>query len=224
MQWISVVLTSLISVCALFALGKVMGHKQMAQFDFFDYITGITVGSIAAELATELETPARPMVALLVWGVVGVLLGALMRRVPRSRRYINGTPTVLMDDGRLFRERMKRAHLDLSEFLVLCRQAGYFDLNEVQTAVLEYNGKISILPKSQNRPVCAADLDVATPQSGLATEVVMDGVVLTENLRRLGLDEVWLKRALRQQGASNTDEVFLAVCDAEHRLSVFLGK
>ena len=139
MEVLKVVLTSLLSAAALFIIAKIMGHKQMSQLDFFDYITGITIGSIAAELATELEEPLKPLIAMIVYGIIAVSLSVLTRKLPKTRKFINGTPTIIMNNGKLYRKNMKKAKLDLSEFMVLCRQEGYFDLSEIQTAIFEYN-------------------------------------------------------------------------------------
>lgn len=111
MEFIKVVLTSLLSIVSLFLIAKMMGHKQMAQLDFFDYITGITIGSIAAELATELEKPWKPLVAMVIYGAFAVILTILASKFPKSRKYINGTPTIVMDNGKLYRKNMKKAKL-----------------------------------------------------------------------------------------------------------------
>ena len=170
MEIIKVLLTSLLSVAALFAMAKLMGHKQISQLDFFDYICGITIGSIAAELATELEEPMQPLIAIGVYGVTAIVLSKLTSRFPRTRKLINGTPTILMSDGKLCRENMKKAKLDLSEFMVMCRQQGYFDLSDIQTAVFEFNGRLSILPVSKKRPANPEDLGLSPEPASIQTE------------------------------------------------------
>ena len=107
MEFIKVILTSLLSAVSLFVIAKIMGHKQMAQLDFFDYITGITIGSIAAELATELEAPWKPLIAMVIYGAVAFALTILAHKFPKTRKYVNGTPTIVMDNGKLYRENMK---------------------------------------------------------------------------------------------------------------------
>ena len=124
MDLLSICITALCSIGVLFLLTKIMGHKQLAQLDFFDYITGITIGSIAAEMATELEHSWKPLTAMAVYGGVTLLLSILSNKFPRMRKYLNGTPTILMDHGKLYRENFKKAKLDLSEFMVMCRQQG----------------------------------------------------------------------------------------------------
>lgn len=215
MDIIKVILTSLLSVVTLFIIAKLMGHKQVAQLDFFDYISGITIGSIAAELATELEEPYKPLTALVIYGSISLLLGILTHKLPRIRKYINGTPTILLCDGKLYRENLKKSKLDLSEFLLLCREQGYFDLAEIKTAIFEHNGKLSILPRSADRPLTPSDMNITVEESDIGTEVIMDGRVMGENLRRIGRDNNWLETQVKNQGYKNVQEIFLGVYQKE---------
>ena len=213
MSFLKLCLVALGSFGALFLVAKCIGHKQIAQLDFFDYITGITVGSIAAEMATELENPWKPFTAMVLYGGITVLLSVISSKFPRTRKYLNGTPTILMDRGKLYYENLKKAKLDLSEFMVMCRQQGYFDLTSIQTAVFEYNGKLTILPVSNQRPATPNDMDLCPEQELLFTELIMDGSILEDNLKRMGLDRIWLDKQLKQWHIHSPQEVVLAVCD-----------
>ena len=215
MQILGVILTSLLSVVALFVITKIMGHKQVSQLDFFDYVSGITIGSIGAELATELKSPEKPLIALIVYGIVSVLLNFFTNKIPASRKYINGSPTILMSGGTLYRRNLKKAKLDLSEFMLLCRDKGYFDLDEIECAVFEYNGKLSILPKSDSRPTTPKDFDLAPKDAAIGVEIIMDGRVLKKNLKAIGRDERWLEKELTECKIGGTGDVFLAVYQRE---------
>lgn len=221
MEVLKVVLTSLLSAAALFIIAKIMGHKQMSQLDFFDYITGITIGSIAAELATELEEPLKPLIAMIVYGIIAVSLSVLTRKLPKTRKFINGTPTIIMNNGKLYRKNMKKAKIDLSEFMVMCREQGYFDLTDIQTAVLESNGQLSILPTSIKRPSTPEDLNLEPEPAHINTEIIMDGRIMKENLKRMGTDEIWLQKELKKQGYKNAKEIFLGVCDNNLKVTLF---
>lgn len=221
MDIINVVLTSLLSAVSLFVIAKIMGHKQIAQLDFFDYITGITIGSIAAELATELETPLKPLIAMIVYGCVAFGLTILAHKFPKSRKYINGTPTIIMNNGKLYRKNMKKAKLELSEFLVLCRQEGYFNINDIETAIFEYNGRITILPKSEKKPLTPEDMNIPLKKAGICTEIIMDGRILHENLKRLGLDIIWLEKQIKKQKYNNAKEIYLGICDENKDVTLF---
>lgn len=221
MPVLTLCLTTVGSFAILFLVAKFIGHKQIAQLDFFDYITGITIGSIAAEMATELEEPWKPLLAMVIYGGITLSLSLISSRFPRSRKYLNGTPTILLDHGKLYYENMKKARLDLSEFLVLCRQQGYFDLTTIQTAIFEYNGKLTILPVTTQRPVTPQDLDLNPDQELTFTELIMDGRILEDNLHRMGLDRTWLDKQLKQRHISSAKEVFLAVCDRNLKFVLF---
>lgn len=214
-------LTALFSFVYMFLIAKLMGHRQIAQLDSFDYIIGITVGSIAAELATELEEPMKPIVAMAVYGVMAVAVSRFTLRWQRSRKYIEGTPTILFHNGKLYRENLKKARVDLSEFLGLCRQQGYFDLNQIYTAVFEHNGALSILPLEADRPATPRDLQLEPQQTTFPTEVIMEGQVLGENLKRMGKEETWLKEQLKSQGFHSPKEIFLALCDQNGQLTCY---
>lgn len=225
MEILKVALAALFSAAALFIIAKIIGHKQVAQLEFFDYITGITIGSIGAEIATTLEKPWwKPIISMIVFGAVTVALSITARKVPKSRKFINGTPTILMNNGKIYKKNMKKAKLELSEFMLLCRQEGYFNLNDIQTAVFEYNGKLSILPISTKRPLNPEDMQLLPKQESISTEVIMDGRVLSENLKRRGLDENWLKRQLSEQGYTSAKELFLGLCDENNKLTLYTGE
>ena len=222
MEVLQVVLASLFSAVILFLIAKVIGHKQVAQLEFFDYITGITIGSIAAELATTLDKPWwKPTISMLVFGSITVALSIITRRFAKSRKFINGTPTIIMNDGKLYRENMKKAKLELSEFLLLCRQEGYFNLNDIQTAVFEYNGKLSILSVSTKRPLNPEDMELNPKPEHIGTEIIMDGRVMGDNLKRKGLNDDWLQKELKKQGYKSTKEIFLGICYDEDQLTLF---
>ncbi len=224
MEFLQIAATSFFSAAALFIITKIMGRKQVSQLDFFDYVTGITFGSIAAEMATELEEPLKPLVAMAVYGVVSVVLSIVGRAFPGSRKYLNGEPVILMDHGYLYRENMKKVRVELNEFLMMCRQEGYFDLAEVETAVFEYNGHLTILPVSGKKPITADDLGMCLPPAGICREVIMDGKIMDENLRKMGLNRKWLENQLHGQKYGSAAEVFLGVCNAERQLTLYPKK
>lgn len=221
MSFLKLCLTAAGSFGVLFFVAKFIGHKQISQLDFFDYITGITIGSIAAEMATELEKPWKPLTAMVIYGGITVLLSFISSKFPRSRKYLNGTPTILLDHGKLYYENLKKSKLDLSEFMVMCRQQGYFDLTSIQTAVFEYNGKLTILPVSSQRPATPNDMGLAPDQELLFTELIMDGRVLEDNLKRMGLDATWLDKQLKQRHIHSPKDVILAVCDRNQKFVVY---
>lgn len=221
MELLQVGLTSVVSFLVLFVLAKFIGHRQIAQLSAFDYIIGITIGSIAAEMATELEEPLQPLLAMVVYALLAMLLEVLALKYPRMRKFIDGTPTIILDNGKLYRNNMKKARLDLTEFLIQCRQQGYFDLGAIQTAVYESNGQLSILPAAPRRPATPEDLGLAPEKEQFFTEVIMDGRILSGNLQRMGVNEAWLEKQLQSQGYHKASEIYLGLADSKKQLSLY---
>ena len=190
MDLLQVAATSVGAFVALFLLSKLMGHRQISELSVFDYVNGITIGSIAAEMATELEKPLRPLVAMVVWALLVWLLEALTSKCPRLRKYISGAPSIIFE----------KARLDLSEFLIQCRQQGFFDLGAIQTAVYEPDGRLTILPVAARRPATPEDMGIAPEKEQIFTELIMDGRVLGENLHRMGARGVPRRGRCQQAG------------------------
>lgn len=224
MEFIKVILTSLFSVLSLFIITKFMGHKQVAQLDFLDYINGITIGSIAAELATELEAPWKPLLAMVIYGIASVGLSFITRKFPKTRKYINGAPTILMNNGKFYRENIKKSKLDLNEFLMMCREQGYFDVSNIYTAIFEHNGKLTVLPVSSNRPITPNDMNLNPKQDYINLEVIMDGRIVNKNLKKIGLDSIWLEEQMKSQGYNSVEEIYLALYNKDKQVSFFAAE
>lgn len=221
---LKIIILSLVSEIELFILTKLMGNKEMSQLSMFDYIIGITIGSIAAEMATSLENNFfEPLIAMIVYTVISIGISIMSYKSIKFRRFVYGNSLILLDNGELYKKNFKTAKLDLNEFLVQCRTNGYFSLNDIQTAILESNGKISFLPKSSKRPIVPKDLNINTNQESLETNIILDGHILLENLKSTGNDIMWLTKNLAKKNISNESEVFLATCDSENNLTIFLN-
>ncbi|MBQ8894693.1 MAG: DUF421 domain-containing protein [Clostridia bacterium] len=214
-------LTSLFAAAALFLLTKLMGYRQISQLSGYDYINGITIGSIAAELAFGgfEDFPAR-CTALLVFAGFTILLSLLTDRSVRLRAWISGKPLILMEKGKLCRENFKKGKMDVHEFLSLCRQQGYFDIAQLDTVYLEPDGRLSCSPRPLYRPATAGDVTQPAAEP-LPLEVVTDGVILHQNLKKLGFEEKWLTRQLSEQKAPPPEQIFLALCSEEGQLTVY---
>jgi uncharacterized membrane protein YcaP (DUF421 family) len=218
-----VIALSLGSVATIFILTKLMGYRQMSQMSMFDYVNGITIGSIAAEMATSLDKNfTQPLIAMIVYAVAAILLSWISSKSMGARRVIEGTPLILLNHGELYWENLKKAKIDVSEFLVQCRVSGYFDVSKLETAILEGNGKISFLPKVSDRPVTPSDMKLSPEQDYMVANVILDGKIMKENLKHTGKDEKWLLHQIKSQGAAGVEEVLLATCDLSDQVTVFL--
>lgn len=221
MEIIKIILLSFFSVAELFILTKIMGNRQMSQLSMFDYINGITIGSIAAEMATSLETSFwHPFTAMIVYAAVSVAISYGASKSIKFRKVINGKPHILMDNKKLYKNNFSRSKVDINEFLTECRNQGYFNINDIQTAVLEANGKLSILPVADKRPVSPYDMNMKPEQEKMPVNIIVDGQIMYDELRHSGKNDVWLKNQLDMQNVKLSD-VLLAFCDESNNLSVY---
>lgn len=213
---------SIISLAVLFVLTKLIGNRQMSQLTMFDYIIGISMGSIAAEMAS------RPgdenwygILAMCVYAAFAILIGVLNDKSRKLRKIILGEPLVLFDNGVLYYNNLKSARLDLTEFMTECRGAGYFDLSGLQLVLMEVNGKLSFLPNEQNRPLTPLDMDMDPKQTRPAIAVIMDGSILTDRLKTTGNNETWLTKQMKAQGFDDPKDIFLASVDNNNVLTLY---
>ena len=222
MDVIYIILTSLGSIVALFILTKIMGNRQMSELSMFDYVNGITIGSIAAEMATSLEGDFwQPLVAMIVYTLVSVLISVLTCKSIKLRKILTGRPLILYENNKIYKKNLKKSKLDISEMLTQCRTAGYFDLANIDTIIMESSGKLSIIPVSDQRPVNPKDLNIAPSQEKIVSNVIEDGIILRTNLKLIGKDEIWLRKELNKLGVKNEKDVFLATCDNNNKLNVY---
>ncbi len=219
-----IIVTSIVSIVVLFALCKLIGQRQISQMSMFDYINSITVGSIAAELATDLEQWWQPLTATIVYGLAAVAINIVTCKSMALRKFFNGKPLVLYEEGKIYKANLMKAKLDVNEFLTQCRAAGYFNLSELEAAVLETNGQISFMPLAENRCVTPKDLSLNLPPESLSINLILDGTILTENLKYSGHDETWLNDQLHRAGIGQISDVFLATCDKHGRFSAYRMK
>lgn len=225
MEMLSVALTAVISVLVMFLLAKLIGNRAISQMNLFDYINSITIGSIAAELATsDLKNMHKPLTAMLIYAAAVILFAALSGKLIPFRRFVEGRTVILVQNGKLLNRNFKKAKIDVNEFLMQCRLNGYFDLQQIDTAVQESNGRISILPCVGARPVQVQDLNLSPAQEKLFSNVIVDGKVLPKNLKALGYDTQWLTKQLRRQNISDESDVFLAICNPDGAFYAFEKK
>lgn len=211
------------SVVVLFVLTKIMGYRQISELSMFDYINGITIGSIAAEMSTNLDDSfINPVVAMTVYTFFSVILSYISSKSYKARQFISGKPVILINDGEIYEKNLKKSKIDMSELLVQCRVNGYFDISKIKTAVLEENGKISILPKSAERPITPSDLGINPKMEYLVANLIIDGKVMEDNLKHCGKDMKWLNKMLKVNNVKSVEEVLLATCDVDNKFNVFV--
>ncbi|HQE24280.1 MAG: DUF421 domain-containing protein [Syntrophomonadaceae bacterium] len=202
---------SIIAFVTLFIFARLLGKQQVSQLTFFDYVLGITIGSIAASLSIDLESRAWPhWVGLAVWTLAVLGIQIASTKSTTAAKIFMGEPVVVISKGKLLEEAMGRMRYTTGEILEQLRNQGVFDISTVEYAVMESDGQLSVLLKPEHRPATVQDLGLAPPSGGMSAQLIYDGQVIQENLQAAGVDEAWLAKRLREQGINNASEVFLA--------------
>lgn len=206
-----VVVRAVISFFTLLILARLLGKEQISQLTFFDYVLGITIGSIAASLTTDLSSRAWPhWVGLLCWAGLGYLMELISMKWRYAAKYIEGEPTLIIMNGKILESTLKKMKYRASDVLLLLRNKDIFDVSEVDFAILESNGQLSVLKKPEYEPLTAKDMNIKKQEKGISTEIIYDGILFEENLRQLKKDKTWLMKELKKKGINNVSEVFLA--------------
>jgi uncharacterized membrane protein YcaP (DUF421 family) len=209
---------------ALVVLARISGKQLIAQLTLLEFIIAITIGSTASTLSVNRSEPFLPgLLGLTLWIFYGLVLNYAAVRSRRLGKIIRGEPTILIENGRILEKNLaKLPNFSLDDLLGRLRVKGVFDPSEVEFAVLELDGALSVLRKSQFRPVQPRDLNLPTSYEGLALELVYDGRIVAKNLKGAGLDEDWLRKTLRSRGIDKLSDVFLALLSTDGNLYVDL--
>lgn len=212
---------SVISIITLFILTRVMGKKQMAQLNFFDYVIGISIGSIAAEYAIVRAVHlVEGLTALTVFTLFSLVISHITVKSYKGRKILDGTPVILIENGKIIEGNLQKTKLNINDLLEECRQKNIFDIAEIEFAILETSGRLSVQPTSQNRPLTPKDMKIHTTYEGLCANVVIDGKIIDEHLTAIHLDTDWLHVELSKQGVTDCNAVLLAYVDTSGALHI----
>lgn len=221
MDFIKIVLTSALSLGILFIIAKIMGYRQISEMSFFDYVIGITIGSIAAEMATNIDVEWwHGVVAMSVYGLLGFLISLSTQKSIKMRKFISGQPIVLIDKGKILRENLNKARIEINDLLTSARGNGYFNLSDIDYAIMETTGKISFQPVALKRPLNPKDFNFAPQREGLYYNVVIDGRIMEKDLKNARISETELKKQVKNNGAK-IDDVILATADENKQLTFY---
>ena len=206
-----VLIRSIIAFIWLFFLTRFVGRKQVSQLTFTEYVVGITIGSIAAQASTDPQNRFLDgVVGVAVWALAALALNYLQLRSNTARKFIEGEPIVVIARGQLQEKGLKQARLSVSELMELLRQRDVFDIRQVDWALMETDGQLTVLKKPEFEALTPRTAGVATPaRPGFPYVVIADGQILPNSLRAAGKDEAWLRQELARYGVEDPGEVML---------------
>ena len=221
MEILNIIILSVVSFVVLFILSKLMGFRAIAELSFFDYVVGITIGSVAAEMCTNLDIEWwKGVTAMVVYTLLDVAFIFLSQKSLKARKFISGVPIILIDNGKIIKHNLKKARIELHDLLTFARLAGYFNISDIQFAIMETSGKISFMPIPQERPLCPTDFNFTPEAQSLQVNVIMDGKIVENNLAAAGITKKELVRRVHQKNKEVKD-IFLATIDSKKVLTIF---
>lgn len=199
-----------------------LGKKQVSQLSVFDYVIGISMGSIASEMTINLESSyVDGVTAMVIYALIAYMISILTMKKVRLRKFFTGSPVVLIQNGKIIAEGLKKSLLDINDLLSECRIGGYFDIAEIQYAIMEPGGKISFLPKVYATNLKREDIDLKMNEPGLVANVIIDGRFIDKNIRCLGKSSEWIAREIKKQGVENVENIILATLNQDNKLVIY---
>ncbi|MFP3919897.1 DUF421 domain-containing protein [Lysinibacillus telephonicus] len=222
-EFLLILLRSITAFIVLLILTRIMGKKQLSHLTFFDYVVGITVGSIAATMSIDKNIHISDgLIALGLWGIFPIIMGFLGLKSRKFLELTDGKPTILIKSGKVLEETMKKNQLAIDELMKLLREEGIFKIEDVEMAILETNGELSVMKKSDLEPITPRLLGLKVQMEHAPSLLIVDGHILDKKLTILGYSNNWLQNEIQKHGAKSTNEVFLAQIDANGNLFVDL--
>jgi uncharacterized membrane protein YcaP (DUF421 family) len=222
-SYIEILLRSVITFIGLLVLTLLMGRKQLSQITFFDYIVGITIGSIAASIVVDRSIGIIDgIIATVVWCAMPIIIGYIAVKNIAFRRLIDGEPKVVIQNGNIINKNMLKEKYNMGDLLMQLRDKGVFDITEVEFAILEPNGNLSVLKKSQYNPITPKDMNIPTNYKGIMTELIIDGRIISQHLEIVNKDEKWLLDQLKSRNIDNINNVVFAGLQTDGQLYISL--
>ncbi|GAB2704026.1 DUF421 domain-containing protein [Paenibacillus thermoaerophilus] len=223
-DWLDISWKSVVTILSLFVMTRMLGKKQLSQLNYFHYIAGITIGSIAAFISTDLEANFLiGLYGMALWAFIPLLFEWFAMKSLRLRKWLDGTPTVLIEKGRILEDNLRKARLTADELIQELRVKGVYRLADVEFAVLETDGQFSLKKMPGKEPATLEDLGLKPQEgaSGHSVVVILDGKLMEDNLKSTGFEPVWLHKQLAKRKVKMKD-VFLAQLDRHGQLDIDL--
>ena len=221
-NFLNICFRTILVLIILFFITKMMGKKQISELNFFDYVVGITIGSIAADISLDIEkNMIAGIAALFIYGFISYIISFVSIKSILARRFFIGVPTVLVEKGKIIESGLKKSKIDVNDLLMEARENGYFNLDEIDYALMEVNGNISFLPKENDKPVTKRDMKIKCNSEGLTVNAIIDSKYMVNNMKAINKDKEWLDHELKVNGYDNYDNILLATIDNNYKVTIY---
>lgn len=218
---IEVIIKGFFSLIFLFFVIKMLGKKQVSQLNIFDYVIGISLGNLAAEMTINSDISIiNGFLAMSIYGSCSLFVSFITSKSIFARRFISGVPVVLIENGKISKKQLKKVKLDINDLLQDAREDGIFDISEVNYAIMEASGKVTFLLKSDCAPVTRKNMKINVKEKGICANLIIDGNIMEENLKAFGKSKEWLIKEVEKKNI-NIEDVFLLICDNNDKVTVY---
>ena len=203
-----------IAFLTLLILTRIMGRKEISQMTFFNFVSGISIGTIGASLAIDSTLSVRNgLIALVVWSIFKIAIGLIDIKTKRIREIIEGQTKILIKNGKIMEDALRSVRLDVDALNALLREKNVFSVFDVDYAIFEIDGKLSVMKKETQQFVTKSDMGIQQNKPHIypiSTEVITDGRIISVNLKKLNLTNEWLEQQLQSSGIKSVTDVFYA--------------
>jgi uncharacterized membrane protein YcaP (DUF421 family) len=220
-EYINAIFHTALAFTGLFIYARLLGKHQMSQLTFYDYVAGITLGELGAAIALDrgdniwLYLWILTLFFLFTYGI-----GFITSKSRPLRKIFDGEPMVLIHKGNIMEQNLTKARYNLDDLMMQLRAKDCFNINEVEFAIAETDGTLTVLKKSQYQHVTPDDLDIDTKYEGVPVELIVEGKIIYSNLQKIQLGEKWLLKQLKGLGIKDPKKVYYASLDTDHNLYV----
>ncbi len=220
-EFLLTLIRSIVAFILLLLMARIMGKKQLSQITFFDYCVGITIGSIAASMSVDQNIKiSNGLMALIIWGLFPIILAFAGLKSKTFLRLTDGKPSIIIENGEVNERNLKKNQMAIDELMLLLREKNIFKLSDVEMAVLETNGQLSVMQKADQQSVTPNTLGMKVDEEHSPTVVIMDGKLLEKGLLAFGYSKEWLLEEIKKQGVQDIEDVFLAQLDLKGNVYV----
>ncbi|WP_163194108.1 YetF domain-containing protein [Clostridium thermarum] len=218
---IDIVLQTLIAFFAILFITRIIGRQQVAQLTVYEYINGITFGSIAGTVATDLgQSTWGHIIGLFLFGGLTLLMAYLSKKNRKISKIIQGEPVLVIQDGHILEKNLEIFHYTVDDLVHLLRKKDIFNIADVKYGILETTGELSVLKLAEKENVTIEDLKLKTSQEELSTDIIVTGKIIYENLKKRNITVNWLTGQLKMLGVKNINEIYYATLDKDNKLYI----
>lgn len=221
-SYFQIAIETVITFFVLLTLTRFLGKKQLSHLTFFNYVTGITIGSMAANMVVlSTNDYSKDLLSLVIWCLLTTILAYISLKSGKIRVILDGQPTIIIKHGKIDRKALKRTGVNIDDLTMMIRQYQTFSIAEIDYAILEPNGRLSILKKPEYQGTQKSDLKIyPSPPAYLPIEIISDGKLLPKNLLEVGKSRDWLNKELKKANIKDVEEVFYAEIQSDGSLFI----